>query len=114
MGELRAAIDGFGVRVTFDDPDELSPPLRAALIELADAMYEQQAQGAEVEGFGFDRLVIGDLLNPTGKFVPVPIRNRSCWGYDTGEGHCTWNSDTEGSTVEPELKSCTIHSTTKK
>ncbi len=104
MGELIAAVPGCEVVVRFSDGDALSPALRDALAELADAMYaEQVAADDEAEVAGFS-LTVGSL--GLGMSTPSLRSGDSCWGYTDG-GHCTWYSGGLGPT------SCTIHSVTK-
>lgn len=103
MGELTAALPDCEVVVRFDDSEALTPDLRAALSELADAMYAEQVADHDAEVAGFS-LTLGSLGLQTS---PLSLRSGdSCWGYTEG-GHCTWYSGGVGPT------SCTIHSMKK-
>ncbi|MCB0998998.1 MAG: hypothetical protein R2713_17340 [Ilumatobacteraceae bacterium] len=88
MAELRAAIEGCDVRVELPEQPQLGDDLRAALIEVAEAMHETMTERAraesEVEGFS---LGIGDLGLRAAK-GPEVMGVSSCWGYYNGS--CAW------------------------
>jgi hypothetical protein len=104
VGELRAAVEGCEVVVRFTDGHAMSPALRAALAELADAMYAEQAMARDEEVSGFN-LAVGSLgLSSTSPSYVTG--EESCWGYTVGE-HCWWY---RGPRDRP--GSCSIHSFT--
>ena len=112
LGELRAAVDGLEVVVRFRDDEAVTPALRAALAELADAMHAEQLAAAgdhaEVAGFGLQVGALG-LESRNLERGSTGVWD-SCWGYQVG-GHCSWYSGRTSDTGGP--TSCTIHSISK-
>ena len=104
MGRLNASVEGLTVSVEAEDVEEMSPRLRAALAELADAMVEDHASAnEEVAGFGLGIGSLGLSAMPSST-----LGAKDCWGFSTDGGpSCTWYS--HGPDDSPP-DSCTIYS----
>lgn len=88
QAELRASVPGCDV-VARIDPERLRPRLRAALIEVAEAMHAESTSPSEYEdevsGYA---LAVGSLGLESGTITAS--KDESCWFYDSG--HCGWYS----------------------
>lgn len=108
MVEKRAVTDKLDITVTIGEEAEVTPELRAALVELAEALYEETLAEQEVQAF---RLGIGDMgLDPAGSgdsFISCGWLWDECWGYDGG--HCRWFSRKD----KPIPGSCDIYAIKK-
>lgn len=105
--ELRAVTEDLEVVIRFDDFESVSPSLKEALAELADALVAEQTATAgedEVQGFGLE---IGSMgLSARGVSTGD---SESCWGFTFG-GHCYWYSGRKTDEPGTRTTSCTIHS----
>jgi len=110
MGELRASVDGCELVVHLEEGSELSGELRDALSEVADAMYAERAEAAEVSGF---TLKLGDMGLGLGPKGPVTTQAWSCWGFDASTMHCTWFSEDAGCAGHADPPSCTVYTRKK-
>lgn len=104
--ELRAATPELEVVIRFDDPDTMSPALKEALAELADALAAEAPGNPDDEVTGFS-LEVGTLGLATRPITQIRDGD-SCWGYTHGE-HCWWFSGGWDGSVD----TCTIFSIRK-